>query len=120
MIARLKDWLIGPETNDGFGQSLFDDLRYRCRFRACRRLPIAWRRPSPEETARWDAHPIVSRFGDLLAVATRDGRDWVVRERLWHGWPDPPEFAVFALDGEAIWLAKDFHAWPPAWGPRPA
>ena len=115
MIARLWRWLVGPETDDGFGQSLFDDLRYLRRFRACRAQPIAWRQPTAQQARRWEAHPIVGRFGDLLAVATLDGRDWILRQRLWHGWPDPPEFAWFVLEGDAIWAAADVDRWPAAW-----
>ena len=101
---------------DGFGQSLADDLRSLARFRRCRRLPVEWRRPSPDDSERWDSHPIVGRLGDATyAVQEVDGRRWVVRDRMWFGWPDPPEFAWFVLDGQEIWAALDFNDWPPRW-----
>lgn len=106
-------------SDGGFGRTLRDDLRWWWRGRRCRARPVSWRRPTLAEAARWDAHPVVGRCGDPYAVARVDGRDWLVRERLWSGWPDPPEFAFFVLDGEAIWLATDFDGWPRAWA-RPA
>jgi hypothetical protein len=120
VIAALRSWWRGRETSDGFGQSFADDLRYRRRFRDCRKRAVSWRTPAPEERARWDAHPIVGRFGDVtLAVADVDGRAWVVRENDWYGWPDPNRYPFFVLEGETIWAATDFNAWPAAWGPEP-
>ena len=105
---------------DGFGQTLAADLIYLKRFRACRRRTVRWRAPTPEEAARWAAHPIVGRFGDeTVAVAEVDGRDWVVRENDWWGWPDPNRYPFFALEGDAIWAATDFNRWPKAWGDGP-
>ena len=112
----MRDLLLGPPSTDGFGQSLLDDVRFGARLRAAARVAIPWRPPTDAERAAIDAHPIIERFGDwTIAVADHDGRQWIVRERIWHGWPDPPEFAAFALDGDAIWCAADFHLWPRAW-----
>jgi hypothetical protein len=112
----LKRWWDGPEDQDGFGQSLADDLRFWARFRTCRMRPVLWRKPTPQERAGIESHPILTRFGDdTIAVADVDGRRWIVRDRLWFGWPDPPEFAFFALDGDSIWAAVDFNHWPSRW-----
>ncbi|MBN8913793.1 MAG: hypothetical protein J0H65_17390 [Rhizobiales bacterium] len=102
---------------DGFGQSLLDDLRFLHRFRRCRTAPVAWRRPSRGEDAQYESHAVLGRFGDFTeAIATVDRRTWVVRERIFNGWPDPPRFAFFALEPDgAIWAAADFHQWPPGW-----
>ena len=56
-------------------------------------------------------------FGDgLHAVADADGRSWVVTERDWFGWPDPPRFAVFAFEPNgSVWMAFDFNTWPHCW-----
>lgn len=105
---------------DGFGQSLADDIRYLRRSRAMRREAIAWRLPTSAEATRWDTHPVVSRFGDMTyAIATHAGRTCVVRENDWHGWPDPPRFALFAMDGDEIWAGADMGSWPRAWRPDP-
>ncbi len=105
-----------PIEPDGFGQSIVDDLRFLLRFRRLRHLRVAWRKPSLTEADLWDAHPIVGRFGDgTYAVAEVDGRRWVVRDRLWFGWPDPPQFAWFVLEGERVWAAADSNTWPQAW-----
>ena len=115
MPGWFKRWLLGPETGEGFGQSVLDDLLYWWRYRACRRRFVRWRQPTAAEAARWDAHPVVGRFADSYAVACVDGQDWVLRDRIWSGWPDPPEFAFFVLDTEAIRVAIDFDGWPSAW-----
>jgi hypothetical protein len=63
-----------------------------------------------------EADPIVGRFGDLtIGVAEIDGRRWIVRERDWHGWPDPPRFAFFVLDQGEVWAGTDFDRWPSGW-----
>ena len=102
---------------DGFGQSLLDDARFVWRFRACRRRAVEWRKPDDATRAFYDGHALIGRFGDgTLAVAEVDGRTWIVRERDWHGWPDPPRFVFFALEPDGrVWCARDFHVWPQAW-----
>lgn len=113
-------WLIGfrgpDEPRDGFGQSLIDDLRFVARLRRCRRKSVRWETPSWEEARAWDNHPIVGRFGDMtIAIAVIEGRRCVLRDRDWFGWPDPPQYAVFILDGEDIWAAGDMNALPRGW-----
>ena len=105
---------------DGFGQTLAEDLRFLARFRRCRRRATSWREPSAEERRGHDAHRVLGRFGDYsIATATMDGELWLVRERDWHGWPDPPRYAFFALAGDDIRVAADFDYRPIAWTPRP-
>ena len=88
---------------DGFGQSLADDLRSYHRFRRIRLETLMWRKPTDEEARMADAHPIVGRFGDATYAVRNDGeRRFIVRDRMWHGWPDPPEFALFILDRDVI------------------
>ena len=102
---------------DGFGQSLLDDVRFKVRFWQCRKTPAPWREPGRELALQYESHPIVGRFGDTtVATAVVVGRTWIARERDWYGWPDPPHYAFFALrpDG-TIWAAADFHQWPVGW-----
>lgn len=121
MIGWARRWLAGPKTGDGFGQSFADDLRFLTRSRACRKRQVTWREPTAKERARWDAHPIVGRFGDVtLAVAQVDDRDWIVRENDWWGWPDPDRYPFFVMEGGRVWAATDFNTWPCAWGPEPS
>lgn len=103
---------------DGFGQGIADDLRFLLRFRRCRHTPAAWGAPSPDEARHYDGHPVLGRFADATLAVTRvGGRLWVVRERDYFGWPDPPRFAFFALDpnGGRVWAAADFGNWPDPW-----
>jgi hypothetical protein len=101
---------------DGFGQSPADDVRFLVRFRTFKKAAIVWRRADAEEDSRYDAHPIIGRFGDsVFAVADHEGCQLVIRDRCWFGWPDPPEFAFFAIKDDGIWAAIDFDAWPSKW-----
>ncbi len=104
-----------PET-DGFGQTLLDDLRFAVRFWRAAGMPVTWRRPTPAEAARIEADPVMSRFGDTtVAVATVNGQNWVIGERDWWGWPDPPRYVFFALRSTVIEIARDLHVIPRAW-----
>jgi hypothetical protein len=115
-FGRLFGRKTDPTPPDGFGQSLLDDLRFATRFRRCRKIEVAWRRPDDDEAKAIEADPIVGRFGDLtIGVAEIDGRRWIVRERDWHGWPDPPRFAFFVLDQGEVWAGTDFDRWPSGW-----
>jgi hypothetical protein len=102
---------------DGFGQSLADDVRFAVRFRRCRNAAASWRRADRETDAQYERHPIIGRFGDsTVATAAVEGRTWIARERDWYGWPDPPRYAFFALGPDGtIWAAADFHQWPVGW-----
>lgn len=106
-----------PPLQDGIGQSLWGDLLFTIRFLRCRRHLINWRQPDGNDRSRYGPGSLVDRFGDdLYAAADYDRRQWVVTERWWHGWPDPPRFAVFAFSGDGnVWLAHDFHMWPSCW-----
>ena len=117
---RIRAWFGRGDDDiapDGFGQSLADDLRFLHRFRQCRRRVIRWRTPTADEHAAIDADLVLGRFGDdTIALAEVDGRRWIVRERVWHGWPDPPEFAFFAVEPDGtIWVGADFDRWPAVW-----
>lgn len=104
------------EDSDGLGQNLWEDLVWMWRFRRARGQTIPWRRPTPDEDAWIEAHPELRRFGDFtVAVADFQSRFWLVRERVWSGWPDPPAYAAFALEGEVVWMGRDFEFWPKAW-----
>lgn len=123
---RLRDrlilrWREPPRaTAEGFGQSLADDLRFIWRFRRCRRQAVDWRLPGDEERRILDGDPVLGRFGDMTQlVADVGAQRWIVRDRDWFGWPDPPEYVFFALEGTTIYVARDFNGWPPAWGTTP-
>lgn len=102
--------------DDGLGQGLFTEFRWWWRWLRLRRSVIHWRRATGQEEAWVTAHPQIGDFGDFTeAVAEFEGRRLIVCERIWAGWPDPPTYAVFALEGDDIWAAWDFHEWPQAW-----
>jgi hypothetical protein len=117
----LEMWraVFGPDDagNDGYGQSLIDDIRSARRFRALRRQAIEWHPPSDWRGNFASDFPILDRFGDgVLCWHSANGEDRIIIDRMWHGWPDPPEFAIFAFDeARAIAWATDFHHWPETW-----
>jgi len=115
---RVPAWLWPTDfPDDGVGQSLLEDVRYIWRFMGCWQRTIVWRAPDVAERKRYDEHPLFGRFGDdTIAIADIDGRRWIVRERLFYGWPDPPRYVFFALEAaDRIWSGADFHQWPRAW-----
>ena len=117
--ARFLGFLVGIGTKaepDGFGESLWDDARYLMRFRSCRQMRVAWRKPTWAHAKEDDNHPLLGRFGDdSFAEAIVDSRRWLVRERDWYGWPDSPRYAFFAMKGDDVWCAADFNHWPGLW-----
>lgn len=100
---------------------LIDLFRFRARRRAealfepvC--MPARWRwsydsRFEPyADGVEWVGRPAGARFA---------GEVWLIADRIWHGWPDPPEFAFWALDeDQAVRCAADFDAWPRSWARR--
>lgn len=114
------DQLTCKEPMAGFGQSLWEDLRFLLRFWSRRRHVINWRIPSDVERQEIDLHPIVSRFGDQTQLVADSGKErWIVRDRDWWGWPDPHRYVFFVLKDDRILVAADFTAWPVNWTPDP-
>ena len=106
---------------DGFGQSTMDDLRFQRPFRTLKKQQTVWRRPTSDEEQFYDQHPLFGRFADdTCAIAQIGDETWIVRERIWHGWPDPERYAFFAFAGDEIRCAADFDYWPRVWTTVPA
>lgn len=122
MLERLRNfwrYILGgsPEDQDGYGQTMLDDARSALRFRAVSRQSISW---STLKAYRGDADmdfPVLDRFGDdIIAYYRNQEEDWFIIDRVWHGWPDPPQFAFFAFDAQKrIVTGQDFSNWPEAW-----
>lgn len=121
---RLVGALIGfsPKDSggDGFGQGMREDIVFWLRCRKLRRRPIAWEKPCTAASKALEADPFLSRFGDFFeAIGWSGDLACVVIERAWHGFPDPPQFAFFAMRDNRVWAAADMGGWPRAW-PAPA
>lgn len=106
--------------------SLLRELRWRMRFRARRRAPAQFQRLALDESRRWSADPRFEPFVDGVFWAARPGPGrfagelWLLGDRMFNGWPDPPEWGYWALDDRgAVRCAWDFDEWPPAWGRPP-
>lgn len=76
-----------------------------------------WRLPTATEQAAFAAHRRLSKVADsLIAVADVGGESWILMDRIWAGFPDPPAYAFFAYcaDGSTICEA-DLDDLPRTW-----
>lgn len=103
-----------PVPEDGMGQGFWTDLRWSWRYRRCARRTVDWEVAAPSLLAD---RPDLLRFANWpYAQSTVDQQKWVVLERAWAGWPDPPRYVFLAFDlAGVVWAARDFHDWPQAW-----
>lgn len=110
-------WGSADATDDGYGQSWLDELRASVRFRALKKQRLAWRPPGDWPGDAMTDFPLLAKFGDGIVAYWREGdEDWFIIDRIWHGWPDPPEFAFLAFDAQRrIVTACDFNDWPATW-----
>ena len=85
------------------------------RIAARKRRAVWWRHPDPEERARFG--PVVELFADALdAIATPADETWLIGERVWCGFPDPPCYLVVFLDAEGrVIAAADLDRLPRGW-----
>ena len=77
---------------------------------------ITWRSAEPAEYEWFKTQPNIEALGDFLYVAPDEDDLWLLIERTWHGWPDPPRFACLAFDvsGKLI-VGGDFEVVPATW-----
>ncbi|MGD1869028.1 MAG: hypothetical protein ACFB0F_05845 [Neomegalonema sp.] len=82
---------------------------------------VEWRRPEWPEARRWSDDPRFEPYAEWCEwVAAPETKwvfeTWIVLSRTWHGYPDPPEFAFFAIDAaDDVICAADFDWWPKNW-----
>ena len=89
------------------------------RAEAEKRISLAadWRIPSQIEQDVFSAHRRLSKLADFLIAAADVGEEsWILLERVWAGFPDPPPFAFYAFkpDGQMI-CAADLNQPSPLW-----
>lgn len=80
-------------------------------------LEVNWRLPTDTEQTEFSRHRRLSEYADwLIAAADVGPESWILMERTWSGFPDPPPFAFFAYgaDGKTICEA-DLNAPSPRW-----
>ena len=80
-------------------------------------LAVVWRLPTRIEQEAFAAHRRLSRLADfIIAVADAGDESWILLERVWAGFPDPPAFAFLAYrsTGETICEA-DLDQPSPSW-----
>jgi hypothetical protein len=85
-------------------------------FRKAAAMPMFWSKGSTYAGNVFADYPLLDRYANSLHAFITAGEElWVVIERDWHGYPDPPQFAILALNaGERQW-ACDFDHWPSQW-----
>lgn len=110
-------WTTDAELHDGYGQSLMDDLRSARRFCKLRKQSIIWQAPDQWPGDIYAQFPSLDRFGDgIVGWHEAVSQTMIIIDRLWHGWPDPPEYAWLMFDeGGRIIAGYDFNTWPQTW-----
>lgn len=113
---------FGRGEMTGLKQSFLKGALWAWRCQRLRTRALTWQDPTPQAQAAFDADPVVSRFGDaVIATTTIAGRDAWVLENDWHGFPDPPRFALFVFDTRRRFhIAANFADWPADWVMPPA
>jgi hypothetical protein len=85
--------------------SLYGEPLARAEAEARLALAADWRLPTATEQAAFKGHRRLSVIADfLIAAADVADESWILLERVWAGFPDPPAFAFFAYraDGSTI------------------
>jgi len=86
-------------------------------FRTRKRIFVEWRQATPDEYAWLKTQPALEQLGDFLFLAPAiDDELWLLIERVWNGWPDPPTYGFMAYDLEGQLLTGvDFDRLPRKW-----
>ncbi len=108
---RSRGAALGFALPRNLAETVVDRLRIATR----ERRMVSWRHPDSEERARFGG--VVEMFADALdAIATSEGETWLMGERLWFGFPDPPRYMVVFLDAESrVIAATDLDRLPQGW-----
>ena len=68
---------------------------------------VTWRLPTNAERDAFSTHRRLSQVADaLIAAADVDGESWILCERDWSGFPDPPPFAFFAYQSDGTTICE--------------
>ena len=97
--------------------SLTRKLKLEKAFRERTARAAAWRGASPAEYGWLKTQPELEQFGEFLFLAS-DIEDelWLLIERTWHGFPDPPQYAFFAFGADdKLIVGMDLDDLPEAW-----
>ncbi|MEO9969298.1 MAG: hypothetical protein ABJG15_05635 [Hyphomonadaceae bacterium] len=111
-----------PESHLSLNVPVRHGLLSGHRFRSRAKRKTKWRNATPEEHAWLKAQPDLDPLGDFLCLAPKiDDELWLLIERVWNGFPDPPKFAFVAYDKDLnLIVAKDFQHCPSRWSlPEP-
>ena len=84
-----------------------------------RRLELTadWRLPSKRELRAFkEHHRLRDMADDLIAAADIHDESWILLERMWSGFPDPPPFVFIAFrsNGSQV-CAADLDGLSPSW-----
>lgn len=99
------------DWQDGYGQGIFKDSLSWLRFQRFKQQNISFRQPDDLAKHIWHRSQIrnqkdesftLANFADFVegcAEVTFDQQQiyMLLGARMWHGWPDPPEFCLFAF-----------------------
>jgi len=97
--------------------SLFSEIKRSLALSKRKGWKVVWRKAVPEEYDWLKAQPKIEELGDFLYLAPAiEGELWLLIERTYHGFPDPPAYAFLAFDKQGKLLAGgDFNHVPEGW-----
>lgn len=78
---------------------------------------VVWRQPTDVEQKSFEGHRTLKIYAEfLVAAADVSDESWILMERVWHGWPDPPRWIFIAFDPQGREIcAGDFDHIPANW-----
>jgi hypothetical protein len=108
-----RDGFANKVAKDAPSAGLMNDRRANERLARA----VVWRTPTATEQKTFDAHRTLKTYAEFLVAAVEvDDESWILMERAWHGFPDPPRWIVIAFgpDGQMI-CGGDFDHIPTNW-----
>jgi len=97
--------------------SLFKLIPNAFAVRLRKKTPVDWSAASKLHSEWHQSHGPLLEFGDFLIATAHVGPEWwLLIERAWFGYPDPPRFAYLAFsdDGKQV-AAGDLDTVPQVW-----
>lgn len=78
---------------------------------------VVWRIPTEVEQKSFEWHRTLKTYAEFLVAAADVGDEsWILMERVWHGWPDPPRWIFIAFDPQGQHICGgDFDHIPANW-----
>ncbi len=110
-LAKRLNW--EPPHHDDYPGSIPDHAWHHWRvFEPLALRPVVWRKVDPASWREKHAADWAPAFEAVI-----DGQRYLLVQHDWHGFPDPPEWALHVMDRQAFATRclDCFDEWPEAW-----